>query len=222
MFGVGTFLDVFLDRFKLIKDAPFNMRYGGSMETFAKTKKVCGVLCVLSIGLVAGIFFIVTMFGIVKQMAESALGRPATFGEMPAIPGGSQTIVLPSMLIRGDLTRVLMHQEVERTMFVYAIADSVLPLMGVDVEFTEDGFILDLSPIFAPTRLQHFRRENVLVFLPGEGVIERCFPKRIDECVKSIVGREYQLKRMYTEKGALARGSPRLLVVIYGRQEYTT
>ncbi len=192
------------------------------MASFTIAKKACGIVCILAVGIGAVILFVFTMCGVVIEMTESALGRQMTFSDAHLIPNTETTVELPPMIIRGDLTRVLVRQEMERSLFVNAISESIFPLVGIDAEFTRDGFILGLRPIFAPMRLRDFQREHVLVFLPGEGVIEQCFPARIDRCIKSIVGREYESKRVYTEKGALAKGSPRLLVVIYGLQEYKT
>jgi hypothetical protein len=153
-------------------------------------------------------------------MTDRVIERPEMFIGEVGTPHSQQKLQLPPLNIRGDLSRVLMRQELERLMFIEAIAGSVFPLIGVEAEVSEGGYILVLRPIFAPIRQQHFQKEYVLVFFPGEGVIENCFPHLLDECIRKIVGNKFQVKRIYTEKGALSRRSPRILVVIYGFREH--
>lgn len=191
------------------------------MKSLAKAKRACGIVCMLAIGVFTVILFCITMYGVAKEMTESALGRRLTFEDTRLIPKGETTVELPPTIIRGDLTRVIVRQEVVRSIFIRRISDSSFPLAGIEADLTLDGFLLGLEPIFAPVRKESFAQESALVFLKGEGFIEECFPAKLDECVRSLVGREYEPKRIYTEKGALARGSPRIVVIVVGPVEHS-
>jgi len=166
--------------------------------------------------------YVLTMYDVLKEFSRSSLGQTAlTYHEMGTV-SSEEPIRLPSTMVRGDYSQVVMHQEVAREIFVRRTLDSGFPLMGVNAEFTPDGYLTQIEPLFAPQPRSYLRKEYVLVFLPGEGMIEECFPRRLEQCLKSTVGRGFQIKRIYTNQGAFGSLMPRLLVIVYGPQEFTT
>jgi hypothetical protein len=175
---------------------------------------------VLILLLVSGSMVLSFVHDMLKEYARSSLGQ-ATLSYHGVRAEASDPVELSTSVIRGDYTQVVLHQEVARAVFERRTAESTFPLVGIDAELTLDGFLLGIEPIFAPIRKPSFAREFALIFMRGEGVIERCFPAKLNECVQSIVGREHELKRIYAEKGALARGDPRIIVIVVGPIEHS-
>ncbi len=128
-------------------------------------------------------------------------------------------IELPASIIRGDYRGVFLRQEIARALFVEQVESRQNLLVSIRANVTDDGFVVSLEPIFAPVTLEAYQKEHVIVFFTGEEFIEDCFPEKIDSCMWAIAGREYQVKRIFTNMRLNTEMNPRVVVIVYGSRE---
>ena len=128
-------------------------------------------------------------------------------------------IELPASVIRGDYRGVFLRQEIARALFVEQVESQQNLLVNIRANVTDDGFVVSLEPIFAPVTLKAYQKEHVAVFFTGEEFIEDCFPAKIDVCMRTVAGREYQVKRVFTNMRKNAETNPRVVVIVYGSRE---
>lgn len=147
---------------------------------------------ILLLGVFLALLLLAELFSVQYQK------RAVTFAPSRVLSAEAQRIELPASVIRGDYGQILLRQQIARALFVEQVERKQYLLVNIQAGMTDDGFVVSLEPVFAPITLQEYQKEHVAVFFSGEDFIEKCFPSKIDACMRGIVGRDSQVKRIYT------------------------
>jgi hypothetical protein len=125
-------------------------------------------------------------------------------------------LLLPSTVISVREIKARVHQDVAVALFTDTVNASQFPLVDILTEFTPEGFLSSIKPVFAPTRTPVFKKEQILIFLRGDGFIEQCYPSSIEACVANILGWKYEMKSSFPKEGENLSMPPKIIAIMYG------